>query len=370
MQREFRDWKNCSRRRAGVLIRHMFYALILIGGLPCDAGLMAFQGPSAPEAPLASSFRPVPEVQIRESVLSWLSAGAADEDRKAAVQKLWMPSDASVSEATAEELVDRVVRSCALADPEIQSFLDLLTDDASAVPTKPQKLTGHPLCDQCLKLYLGRWLTQHRFYDEALEIFLEMNPEDSIDPAGLFFYRAVCQRELNLRQEASESLTLLLKHTVDVPARFRAVAEMLSGSPDDAESDGLPAAARVMSDVQRRLDLGRSGEKVRQQEEEVISILDKLLADLEKKNQQQGESSDSDSDGGESEGQATPAGSSQVKGSASEGEADRKDLDGAGSWGLLDAKTESRARELIRQNFPPNYLDAISRYTRKLAEQK
>jgi hypothetical protein len=37
---------------------------------------------------------------------------------------------------------------------------------------------------------------------------------------------------------------------------------------------------------------------------------------------------------------------------------------------MLDKQQEVQARELIRQQFPPNFLDAISRYTQKLAEQK
>ena len=37
---------------------------------------------------------------------------------------------------------------------------------------------------------------------------------------------------------------------------------------------------------------------------------------------------------------------------------------------MLDKQAETQAKELIRQQFPPNFLDAISRYTRKIAEQK
>ena len=41
-----------------------------------------------------------------------------------------------------------------------------------------------------------------------------------------------------------------------------------------------------------------------------------------------------------------------------------------GKWGMLNQKDEAKARELIRQKFPPNFLDQIGRYTKKLAEQK
>jgi hypothetical protein len=59
-----------------------------------------------------------------------------------------------------------------------------------------------------------------------------------------------------------------------------------------------------------------------------------------------------------------------IKGSTGEGEADSRELTKNGAWGMLDERQETQARELIRQQFPPNFLDAISRYTRKIAEQK
>ena len=137
-------------------------------------------------------------------------------------------------------------------------------------------------------------------------------------------------------------------------------------------ADGLPRVAQLMSDVQRRLDLGTSGEPVQKREDEVIAALDKLLKDLEQQQQQQQQSG-----GGEGQSQpgqemqnSQPAEQSSIKGSAGKGDAERKELTENGAWGMLDKQQEIQARELIRQQFPPNFLDAISRYTRRLAEQK
>jgi hypothetical protein len=133
-------------------------------------------------------------------------------------------------------------------------------------------------------------------------------------------------------------------------------------------SDGLPQVARLMSDVQRRLDLGNSNEPVQKREDEVIAALDKLLEEMKKQQQQQ---QDGDGGGGQpNQPGEQGADQSTIKGSADAGDADRKDLTENGSWGMLDKEAEAQARELIRQQFPPNFLDAISRYTRKIAEQK
>ena len=167
---------------------------------------------------------------------------------------------------------------------------------------------------------------------------------------------------------AGDDITLLLHNTLDVPPRFRAVAELMQEEAG-MKVDGLPKVARLMSDVQRRLDLGNSNEPVQKREDEVIAELDKLLEAMKKKQQQQ-----QDGEGGGSGPQNEPgaqgADQSTIKGSAEAGDADRKDLTENGNWGMLDKEAETQARELIRRQFPPNFLDAISRYTRKIAEQK
>ena len=136
-----------------------------------------------------------------------------------------------------------------------------------------------------------------------------------------------------------------------------------------AES-GLPEAARLMADIQRRLDLGRSGEKVQKQEDEVIAVLDKLLEDMNRQQNPQPNDGQGGSGGSENQPGSQGADQSAIKGSAGEGNADRKELTENGAWGMLDKQAETQARELIRQQFPSNYLDAISRYTKKIAERK
>jgi len=128
--------------------------------------------------------------------------------------------------------------------------------------------------------------------------------------------------------------------------------------------------ARLMSDVQRRLDLGNADDPVQKREDEVIAALDKLLEEMEKQKQKQQQQGDGQGQGQQN--QPGPQGSAQstIKGSAADGDADRKELTENGSWGMLDKQAETKARELIRQQFPPNFLDAISRYTRRIAEQK
>ena len=134
------------------------------------------------------------------------------------------------------------------------------------------------------------------------------------------------------------------------------------------KDDGMERVAHLMKDVERLLELGESGEKTQGQEDAVIAALDKMLEEMDQQNQQQSGGGGGSSQQNQSGTQA--AQQSQIKGSPGKGEADRKELKESGKWGMMDQKAEAKARELIRQKFPPNFLDQIGRYTRKIAEQK
>ena len=179
----------------------------------------------------------------------------------------------------------------------------------------------------------------------------------------------MCQAELLRRTEALESLTLLLHNTLDVPERFVVIAEAMEKELSVRKDNGMSKVTQLMKDVNRRLDQGNSGEKTQGQEKAVLDAIDALMEELEQQNQKQqndgGGNGSQQNDGGQQ-----PASQSQIKGGPADGEADRKELTEKGKWGMLNQKDEAKARELIRQKFPPNFLDQIGRYTKKLAEQK
>jgi hypothetical protein len=110
---------------------------------------------------------------------------------------------------------------------------------------------------------------------------------------------------------------------------------------------------------------------VQKREDQIVAALDKLLKELEdQQKQQQQQQQQQQGQGGNAQQPQQSGGQAQVRGAAGTGEAERKELNENGAWGMLDKEREAQAKELIRQQFPPNFLDAISRYTRKIAEQK
>jgi hypothetical protein len=314
----------------------------------------------------SAAFARMPIERLKEQLQHWLSLSHSSDETSKQVMDLW--SDRVEIEAlTAEQTLDRLIDSFAMADKSVQQLVESCRSTGTRKSLEFEGVRSDAFFRDQVTLYHARWLTQHRFYDEALVLLEPLNPESVVDPASLFFYRAVCRLRLLKPAEAGDDLSLLLNSTLDVPSRFRAVAEMMKEEARVA-TEGLPQVARLMSDVQRRLDLGSSDDPVQKREDEVVAALDKLLDEMEKQKQQQ--QSDAEGQGKPNQPGQQGAAQSAIKGSAAEGEADRKNLTENGSWGMLDKQAETKARELIRQQFPPNFLDAISRYTRRIAEQK
>jgi|GEM_PF-304306 len=325
--------------------------------------------PAGKEQMAAAAFSRMPVDQVRSQMLQWLAKARPDTSISEQVTQLWA-DDQKLKSLTAEETLDLVVESFTVADESVRQLVEASRTSGSLPAMNFEGVRSDAFFRVQVQLYQARWLTQHRYFDDALILLEPMRPEDVVDPATLFFYRAVCRLRLLQTAKAADDLTLLLKNTLDVPARFRAVADLMkqeAGIPPE----GLTEVAQLMSDVQRRLDLGRADDPVQKREGEVIAALDKLLEEMEQQKKQQ-QQQQSGNGGGNSESQPGQQGATQsvLKGSSGQGDADRKELTENGTWGMLDKQKEAQARELIRQQFPPNFLDAISRYTRRIAEQK
>ena len=341
---------------------------IFLAGIFVVAGIPSVRAQSDSAESTRISFERQPTDQITSELLQWLARTEVSPDEAKQITAMWADND-RLAQLSAEDILDLLVASFAAADSATQRLVQSSGTSGPLEQIVFDGIRNESIYRDQIQLFRARWLTQHRYFDEALVILEQLSPESVVDPASLFFYRAVCQSQLLKTNDARDSLTLLLQNTLDVPGRYRVVAEMMQQEVGSRKDEGMELIARVMSDVERRIDLGRSGEKVQEQESEVIRLFDKLLDDMNNQNQQQQGGSGS-SGGSDNQARGNGAAESSIKGATADGEADRKDLKEAGDWGLLDRRAEARARELIRQHFPSNYLDAISRYTRKLAEQQ
>lgn len=305
-----------------------------------------------------------PVEDVQSATLQWVArVPVRDEAALNAIGTLW--SDSAVLEPT--DVLDAVIATFAIADADVRRFVGRC--DLADGPLIPAPLD--PLLERYesdffranLTLYYGRYLTQRRMYDEALELLSRLDPQSVIDPASCLFYLAVCQHQLLMKDEGLATLTRLLENTEQVPVAYATVAELMKYEMESLKPKSLEEITRMMSDVERRLDVGQGGQKVQKREQEIVALLDEMIEKMEQ--------SGGGGGGAASGNQPTaPAGDSNVGGATGPGEVDRKDIGDDNGWGALPAKEEARAKQLIDRNFPPHYREAIEEYNKKLSKRR
>lgn len=313
-------------------------------------------------------FAPPAAADVRTKALQWAAErGVTDKNVLEQIGREWVLDGNSL---TAEEVLQRVIRTLSLGDAEARKIVDACRE-ATPVATWPQDVV--PTTDSMpdfarhhLRLFVGRFLAQRQLYEEALDVLVAVDPKQVVDPASYFFQRAICEHQLLKKGDAMKSLGHLLDDTQNVPERYKAVATLMRHDLDKLREASLGEVAKKMSDVERRLILGRGGEKTQKVEEEIVEALDEIIKKAE---QQQQSSSSGGGQGGNQNQSGNPANDSSVKGATAPGEVDKKDIGNKAGWGSLTPKKAAEAKNVINRNFPSHYREAIEQYFKKLANR-
>lgn len=323
---------------------------------------------SSPEAarPL-QLIAPPPADVVRARTLEWVAQRIPDDKaRLEEIGKLWALGEVPLA---AEPLFELTIRSFCLADPQTQAFVQscVLARPALTAP-EAQVLTRsppEPFHAANVGLFFGRYLVQRQMFEEGLAVIEQVPVAEVVDPAGLLFYKAVCQHHLLLRAEGLATIEQLLKSTEGVPVRYMTVATLMQYDLESLQENSLDEISRKMSDVERRLSLGRAGQKVQKKEDEIIATFDEIIKKIE---DQQGGGGGGGA-GGQSNKSTAPANDSRIKGSTAPGKVDPKKFDKEGGWGDLPPRARAKAKDLIAREFPAHYRAAIEEFTRKGAKR-
>lgn len=293
---------------------------------------------------------------------------AIDEASELLLQKL-TDSDgdvlSAVTDSSAEILpVIARLKELTIADPAIAA-----TWFASAEPLAATFDQLPPAIAATSRTWLARELVQQRMYDEALPVFADVEPTDCLDPASVMFYRGVCRHSLLMKKEALADLRRLLENESAAPVRFIRTAQLMVADIKPLKEDSLDEISRLMTDVTRRLDLGRANSDVQQREQVIIDKLTKLIEDMEEQQRQQQQQQQQQSGGsqGQSSGQERPMDDSRIAGGSGQGDVDRKNIGQRDGWGNLPPAEREEALQQISRDLPTHYREAIEAYFRKLA---
>jgi len=188
---------------------------------------------------------------------AWLKA--AGNFNEAAFNKIWAEENRSV--------LDRTADSLALANTEAAAILaNIRKSDATAPAETPSLLLDAKLDTYFrtnIALAFAKSAASKKVYEEALEALNATTPEAAVDPAALYFFKAVAEFSTMKKEAAAGSVLRLIDDVVDAPDRYKRVAiemffEMQNWSADPKDLSNIE---RLMDNSGRRLELARGGEK-------------------------------------------------------------------------------------------------------------
>jgi hypothetical protein len=369
-----------------VKIRRLFAVVAL------TTGFAAFQGGAAQAADPSSSgkkstpafgfsaLKSLSPEAAKARAETWLkSAGKFDEAAQTAFEKIWADESRTVLDRTADSLV--------IGNPEAARILaDARQVDAPA-PAETPRLLLDPKQDTFFRsniaLAFARAAAGKKAYEEALEALNGITtPEIVVDPAALYFFKAVAEQATMRREAAGNSILRLLDDVPDAPSRYRMVATRMffelqfwSADPKD-----LSNIERLMDNSGRRLELARPGEKTQSIQKKIVFRLDELIKELENKNKPgQGQCNGGNCPNGGSPGSgngppggnttqpSNPAGDSVIMGGSGSGKVNELQLrQFAEKWGSLPPSERAKIQDEITRDAPAKYKETIENYFKSL----
>ncbi len=311
-----------------------------------------------------ASWSPPSVEQVQATVEAWAETLNLDGQQKQQLGQIWQDAD----EVDPGEVLDRVVRSLAIGDDRVANLLTEL--DTQSTPTLPETsvLTEEALPDWArnnLRLYYGQWLADRQYFNEVRDQLEALKPDEVVNPAALLFYQSVAFHRLLQKDKCLPTLKLLLESEDTIPRRYATTARLMQSDIEPLKSDSLDEISRLMESIRVRLGHGRAGTRVRQEEDDVIAKLDKMIENLEKQAQQ----SSASSSGGQGSNQpSSPMEDSVPGGQTGPGNVDPKNLGSRTDWGNLPPKEREEALQQLGKDLPSHYRDVIEEYFQKLAK--
>ncbi|QVL34716.1 hypothetical protein KIH39_12645 [Telmatocola sphagniphila] len=350
-------------------IRHWVAASLLsVAGFSTGNALIA--GENNPEFTFSRLKSSTPE-NARKNVEAWLKNMPGVDG--AAVDKIWSNNDLSV--------LDRTVETFKLADPRVAKLLEeaKLSDKnpPKQVPDLLKDTKLSPFFRANLSLAYAKALCSTRVYEEALEVLRGVTPEQVVDPASYFFHRAVAEHATIKRDEAVKSIVRLVDDVTDAPDRYKMLASIMFVDIQGwkREEKDLSNIARLMDNVERRLELSRGGEKTQDIQKKIVFRLDELIK--EKENQCKGNCNGSCPNGGKpGEKPGSGQGPNPMQDSfggtnGGQGTVDEKKLKALQeNWVKMPEKERAKAMMDLTKDLPPKYRVVIEEYFKSLARSQ
>jgi len=307
--------------------------------------------------------------EIKAKLDDYLATKTLEDDTRLKIEALW-PDDAQLLDGS--ELLDRLTASFAVVEPKAAEVVRACRENSFLLT--PPSFPG--LSDESLpalvrdnlRLLVGRWLAQRDLVDESLDVLKNVGTDEVADPATLLFYQAMGHHRLLKKDDCLAAVSKLLERRDELPRRYVTLAKLMEADIKPLKEDSLDEIARMMDDIRRRLALARAGKIVRDEEDEVIKKLEKMIDDLEQQRQMKQQQKQQSKNAKSSRRPQNPMQDSQRAELKGAGDVDPKNLGKRDGWGNLPPKERQEVLQQIGRELPAHFRETIEEYFKRLAQ--
>ena len=324
------------------------------------------------------------EASVKAKAAAWLKdAGKTDAASLQQFEAIWNQKERTV--------IDRLGETFALGNPAAAKLLADARDSISIPPAQVPAVLKDSAQAEFFRSNLGlayvRILLNRRAYDEGLDVLKLFRPQQVAEPAAYLFHRAVCEHALLQKDETTQTINKLLTDALDAPQRYKTVSMLMLLDMQNWEDKDLGAVARMMKQVEERLELAKAGAKTQDIQKDIIRRLDEMIQDLENQAGGAGSGAPGSGDGpGDSPGQGNGPGQqpgppngnmNPMKGAQDSAIPSAPPGDGrvdpalikklTEQWGSLPPRERDRYLQQITQGMSPSHREAIENYFKNIA---
>lgn len=308
---------------------------------------------------------------FNEQLQSYLDLFQVPPAKQEQIQTIWHDK---LPDESGPDFLNHLVNVASLVDPRVAAVQEQLAKTVNLEVANPNiDLTWFDArvpgwLQDNLKLAVARHLAQYRHYDEALAVLETLDAKHVADPSTWMFYSAVCYHHLLKQRECLERIDELLQRESEIVSRYAVTAKLMKSDIQPLKVDSLDEVARLMQDVERRLDLGRAGTRVQDNEKKIVDKLDKMINQIEQQLQQQKNQQQQQQ---RSNGQGDAQNQRPLDGTPPDvsgpGDVDQKNIGKKDGWGDLPPAQRQEALQNITKDLPSHYREVIEAYFKRLA---
>lgn len=280
---------------------------------------------------------------------------------------------------------DAATECLMMAYPEYRQAVTALdADDLAGGLKSMQSLSDHtnPYLAADASFFLGRALLLAGQHENAITPLSRLSgdlKDNTMRESESLYYLGTAQAGLLQIEAAMDNLVRFLQEDTSAPERLKMGAYNQLVKLEKVKKDTLEDAHLRMGYSERRLGQALPGQETQQQQEKVVSILNKLITESEKKecsSCQKGGKCNKPGDPSQKPGEkpqqqpkpgncTTPGQSSNANGSAEQQSFDNGPIS---IWSQLRDRDRDPANSAVKENLPPEYRKLIERYYREMSE--